>query len=115
MKGCQYITRMDDPEFSFEDRDDEAYRMVATGTGNASSSNFEMESWMAISESESGSRIEWGAEADIAGRIAQLGGRIINPVADKIVNNFFSDIEQQMTDVEASDEGGVTQRLRNML
>ncbi len=167
LKGCRYITRMDDPGFGFEDyepeegletlpeadpavvadrafeagvtyaalmqvgvgsvkprfetqitieeRDEEAHRMVASGTGNASSSNFEMESWMTIGETEAGSRIEWGAEADVTGRIAQLGSRVIDPVANKIVNGFFTEIEQQMTDVEASDEGGVTQRLRNML
>jgi carbon monoxide dehydrogenase subunit G len=89
--------------------------MIATGSGNASSSTFEMESWMDIEETETGSAIEWGAEADISGRIAQLGGRVINPVADKIVSNFFGNIEQQMTDVEESDSGGVTSRLRSML
>lgn len=167
LKGCRYITRMDDPEFSFEDyepaddletlpeadpavvadrvfeagvtyaalmqvgvgsvkprfetqitieeRDEDEYHMIASGTGNASSSNFEMESWMTIEETDSGSRIEWGSEADVSGRIAQLGSRVIDPVANKIVNSFFKEIEQQMTDVEASDEGGVTQRLRNML
>jgi len=98
-----------------EDRDEEAYRMVASGRGNASDSTFEMESWMDIDETEDGSRIEWGAEADVAGRIAQLGGRVINPVAERIVNNFFGNIEAQMTEVEASDEGGVTDRLRRML
>jgi carbon monoxide dehydrogenase subunit G len=166
LKGCQYITPMDD-DFSFDDyepdadvetlpeadpevvaervfregttyaalmqvgvgsvkprfetqitieeRDGEDFRMVATGTGSASGSSFEMEAWMDIDETETGSRIEWGAEADVSGRIAQLGGRVINPVADKIVNKFFSNIEQQMTDVEASDDGGVTSRLKNLL
>jgi len=165
LKGCQYITPMDD-EFSFDDyeaeegletlpeadpddvaarafeagttyaalmqvgvgsvkprfetqvtiesRDGESFEMVATGTGDASSSTFEMESWMDIDETEDGSLVAWGAEADVSGRIAQLGGRVINPVANKIVNNFFSAIEDQMTEVEES-EGGVTSRLRNML
>jgi carbon monoxide dehydrogenase subunit G len=74
-----------------------------------------MESWMDIVETDTGSKIEWGAEADISGRIAQLGSRVIKPVANKIVNNFFDNIQQQMTDVEESDSGGVTSRLRNML
>jgi carbon monoxide dehydrogenase subunit G len=167
LKGCKYITPVDDDDFNFddyepeegletlpeaddetvaarafksnttyaalmqvgvgsvkpkfetritiEDRDHDEFRMIATGSGNASSSTFEMESWMDIEGTETGSAIEWGAEADISGRIAQLGGRVINPVADKIVSNFFGNIEQQMTDVEESDSGGVTSRLRNML
>jgi carbon monoxide dehydrogenase subunit G len=98
---------------TIEERDAEDHRMVATGRGNASDSSFEMRSWMDSSETEAGSKIDWGAEADVAGRIAQLGGRVINPVADKIVNNFFSNIEQQMTEVE--EKGGLTSRLRNLL
>ena len=101
-------------QVSIESRDGEEFEMVANGSGNASSSTFEMESWMDIDETEDGSLVAWGAEADVSGRIAQLGGRVINPVSNKIVNNFFSAIEDQMTEVEES-EGGVTSRLRNML
>ena len=60
-----------------------------------------------------GSRIEWWTEADISGRIAQLGGRVINPVANKIVNNFFGAIESEMTEVEETD-AGVTDKIRGM-
>jgi carbon monoxide dehydrogenase subunit G len=101
-------------QVTIESRDGENFEMVATGSGDASSSTFEMESWMDIDEAEDGALVQWGAEADVSGRIAQLGGRVIDPVADKIVNNFFSAIEDQMTEVEES-EGGVTARLRNML
>jgi carbon monoxide dehydrogenase subunit G len=102
-------------KITIDERDKEARRMVATGSGSASDSTFEMESWMQIVETDSGSKIEWGAEADISGRIAQLGSRVIKPVSNKIVNNFFDNIQKQMTDVEESDSGGVTSRLRNML
>ncbi|WP_209019593.1 CoxG family protein [Halorussus marinus] len=100
---------------TIEDRDDETFEMTATGSGSASSSGFSMDSGMRIHELEDGdgSRIEWWTEADISGRIAQLGGRVINPVADKIVNNFFGAIESEMTDVEETDSG-VTDRIRGM-
>jgi len=101
-------------QVTIESRDGEEFEMVATGSGNASSSTFEMESWMDIDGTEDGSLVEWGAEADVSGRVAQLGGRVIDPVADKIVTDFFSAIEDQMTEVEES-EGGVTARLRNVL
>lgn len=91
-------------------------RMLATGTGNASNSRFEMESWMEVGETDDGARIEWGAEADVAGRLAQLGGRVIDPVATKIVNDFFGTIEAEMRDVDESEEGSsVTDRLRNLI
>jgi carbon monoxide dehydrogenase subunit G len=100
---------------TIEDRDEEEFIMTASGSGSASGSGFSMNSGMHIHPAEEGegSWIEWWTEADVSGRIAQLGGRVINPVADKIVNNFFSAIESEMTDVEESDSG-VTDRIRGM-
>ena len=91
-------------------------RMVATGGGDASDSSFEMESGMTITGTETGSQIEWWTNADVVGRIAQLGSRVLNPVADKIVTNFFSNIERQMNDLE-TEEGGesISSRLRNLI
>ena len=102
---------------TIEERDEEDFEMIASGGGDASGSSFSMESGMEIHELEDGdgSRIEWWAEADISGRIAQLGSRVIDPVATKIVNNFFGSIEQQMTDVDEETDSSVTDRIRNML
>ena len=100
---------------TIDERDGENFEMLASGGGDASSSSFSMNSGMRIHELEDGegSRIEWWTEADISGRIAQLGGRVINPVANKIVNNFFTAIESEMSDVEETDSG-VTDRIRGM-
>jgi carbon monoxide dehydrogenase subunit G len=102
---------------TIDDRDDEEFEMLASGGGDASGSSFSMNSGMRIHELEDGdgSRIEWWTEADVSGRIAQLGSRVINPVANKIVNNFFGSIEKQMSDVDEETNSGVTDRLRNML
>ncbi len=102
-------------EVTIEDRNDETFEMTASGSGSASSSGFSMNSGMKIHPAEDGegSKIEWWTEADISGRIAQLGGRVINPVANKIVNNFFTEIESQMSDVEETDSG-VTDKIRGM-
>ncbi|AUV82427.1 carbon monoxide dehydrogenase [Salinigranum rubrum] len=90
--------------------------MVATGGGDASNSSFEMESWMDIEETETGSTVKWGTQADVSGRIAQLGGRVMNPVADKIVSNFFKNIQKQMTGFEESEKSsGIRDRLSGLL
>ncbi|WP_318569049.1 CoxG family protein [Salinigranum marinum] len=166
LKGCRYITPIDDDDFNFDDYEAEedvqtlpdadpdvvaerafnegvvyaalmqvgvgsvkprfetrvtiaerAFpRMVATGGGDASNSSFEMESWMDIEETESGSIVKWGTEADVSGRIAQLGGRVMNPVADKIVSNFFKNIQKQMTGFEESEESkSMRDRLSGLL
>lgn len=91
-------------------------RMVATGRGSASSSSFEMESWMDVSETETGCRIEWGAETTISGRVAQMGSRVLKPVANKVVNDFFNKVEASLTRVEERDEGGgLRDTLRNLV
>jgi carbon monoxide dehydrogenase subunit G len=91
-------------------------RMIATGGGDASGSSFEMESGMHIHETEDGSSVEWWTNADVSGRVAQLGGRVLRPVANRIVSGFFSNIETKMRDVdEEGDRSGVTDRLRNLL
>ncbi|MFC6725851.1 CoxG family protein [Halobium palmae] len=99
------------------ERDPEQFLMTAVGSGSASGSSFSMDSGMRIHPSDGGegSRIEWWTEADVSGRIAQLGSRVIDPVANKIVTNFFKDIERQMSDVDEGTDSGLTDRLRGLL
>lgn len=91
--------------------------MRASGSGSSSGSAFEMTSFMTISETDTGSKIEWSAETDISGRIAQMGQRMLKPVANKVVNQFFGSIEDQMQAVEATGggDGGLSSRVRDML
>ncbi|WP_372909556.1 CoxG family protein [Salinigranum sp.] len=166
LKGCRYITRIEDGDFNFDEyepeedietlpdadpdvvaerafveggvyaalmqvgvgsvkprfetrvtiQEREFPHMVATGGGDASNSSFEMESWMDIEETETGSVVKWGTQADVSGRIAQLGGRVMNPVADKIVSNFFKNIQKQMAGFEESEKSsGIRDRLSGLL
>ena len=89
----------------------------ASGEGDASGSSFEMESSMALTAHDDGVDIEWHAEADVFGRVAQMGQRVIKPVADRVVSRFFQNIEDQLTEVAESDEGsgGLTDRIRDII
>lgn len=89
----------------------------ASGKGDASGSSFEMQSSMGLSANDDGVDIEWHAEADVFGRIAQMGQRVIKPVADRVVSRFFQNIEDQLTEVAESDDesGGLTDRIRDIL
>jgi carbon monoxide dehydrogenase subunit G len=89
-------------------------RMLATGEGSSSNSFFDLESWLELSETEDGTKIEWGAESDISGRIAQMGQRAINPVANKVINQFFNDIESQLTGLDEEDKSRFA-RIRDAL
>jgi hypothetical protein len=84
-------------------------RMDASGEGEGGSSSFEMSSWMELTETDDGGvAVEWGAEADVFGRIAQMGQRVINPVANRVVKRFFNDVQTQIQElsVDADDEEG---------
>ena len=88
--------------------------MNAIGQGSASNSSFEMESGMTLEETDDGVAVEWWTEADVFGRVAQMGQRVINPVANRVVNRFFSKVESQLSDV-SNDEGGLRDRIRNLI
>ncbi|WP_152040561.1 CoxG family protein [Salinigranum salinum] len=80
--------------------------MSASGTGSSGDSSFEMNSWMTLSAIDDGVAVEWGTEADVFGRVAQMGQRVVNPVANRVVKRFFSSVqdrlhERTLADVDA--------------
>lgn len=89
--------------------------MSAEGQGDASNSSFELEAGMALSETEEGVAVDWQAQTDVFGRIAQMGQRVINPVANRVVNRFFGNIEEQLRDVDTDDSGGLRNKIRDIL
>jgi hypothetical protein len=61
---------------------------------------------MELSETDDGGvAVEWWSEADVFGRIAQMGQRVINPVANRVVKRFFNDIQSQLQELEMGDDG----------
>lgn len=93
-------------------------RMGAEGKGSASGSTFEMSAWMELTETDDGVEVVWEAEADVFGRIAQFGSRVINPVANRVVNQFFDNVADRIQDAsegEDTDEaGGLRDRVRGL-
>lgn len=82
--------------------------MAASGEGSSGDSSFEMTSGMALSETEGGVAVDWETEADVFGRIAQMGQRVVNPVANQVVKRFFSSIQQELRDLQLADPGEST-------
>ncbi len=74
--------------------------MEASGEGSAGDSSFEMSSWMGLEATEEGGvAVDWRAEADVFGRIANMGQRVINPVANRVVKRFFSSIQTNLQEL----------------
>ena len=88
--------------------------MHASGEGSAANSSFEMASWMELVETDEGVDVEWGAEADVFGRIAQMGQRVINPVANRVVGRFFDSVEQQISDASTDESRSLRDRVSGL-
>jgi carbon monoxide dehydrogenase subunit G len=100
-------------------------RMSASGEGSSGDSSFEMSSWMELSETDAGVQVDWGAEADVFGKVAGMGQRVINPVANRLVKQFFSTVQTTLhertllesaavedgEDEEGTEERGLVDRL----
>lgn len=71
-----------------------------------------MNSGMELVETDDGVDVEWWTETDVFGRIAQMGQRVINPVANRVVNKFFGKVESQLTGVDQS--SGLRNRIKEM-
>lgn len=82
------VTRADHPEL---------LEMKATGADNRNS--FEAVAEMALEESgDGGTVVVWTATADVSGLLASLGQRALGSVTKKLVNDFFTDLEQKAAD-----------------
>lgn len=57
---------------------------------------------VSLSEVEGGTLLRYDVSADIGGRLAQLGGRLINGVAKKQADQFFQNFAAQFATGEAS-------------
>jgi carbon monoxide dehydrogenase subunit G len=88
--------------------------MDASGKGSASDSSFEMDSGMTLVETDDGVDVEWWTEADVFGRVAQMGQRVINPVANRVVGRFFKQVQSQLTDV-GEESSGLRDRIRGLI
>lgn len=79
-------------------------RLEMKAVGNASRNAFEGVATMTLKETEDGgTRSEWAATADVSGHIASLGGRALGSVTKRLVNNFYSDIEEMAADGEPAE------------
>jgi carbon monoxide dehydrogenase subunit G len=85
--------------------------MDASGKGQSGDSSFEMDSWMTLTETEEGIDVEWGAEADVFGRIANMGQRLLSPVANRVVKRFFKKVQSQISEV-SDDDSGLRDRIK---
>ena len=122
VEGGRYAARMEvsigsvNPQFdtivTIERR--EFPEMEAAGEGESGNSSFEMISRMTLVETDEGVDVNWEAETDMFGRIAQVGQRMVSPVANRVINQFFKRVEAQLSEVD-EESSGLRDRIRGMV
>ena len=74
-------------------------RMRASGEGSSGDSSFEMSSGMELEQIDDGVAVHWETEADVFGKVAGMGQRVINPVANRVVKRFFSSVQSRLREL----------------
>jgi hypothetical protein len=64
---------------------------------------------MELAETADGVSIDWETDADVFGRVAGMGQRVINPVANRIVKRFFSSVQDRLHDLSVEEESSSEQ------
>jgi carbon monoxide dehydrogenase subunit G len=100
--------------------------MEASGEGSAGDSSFEMKAQMDLTDTDDGIGVDWEAEAEVFGRIASMGQRVINPAANQVVKRFFSSVQDEIrqraitedsevveeaTEQSSSEDNGIVDRI----
>jgi carbon monoxide dehydrogenase subunit G len=77
--------------------------MSAGGEGSSGDSSFEMSSGMVLEETDDGVAVEWTTEAEVFGKVAQMGQRVVSPVANRVVKRFFSSVQSRLHDLQMAE------------
>lgn len=72
-------------------------RARVRANGKASGSSVTMDATMDLSDGEDGETVmNWKTDAQISGRLAGVGGRLINPVANRMTGEVFDCVRQKL-------------------
>ncbi|WP_202932694.1 CoxG family protein [Halorussus salinus] len=72
--------------------------------GNASRNAFDAVAEMNLVENgDGGTTAEWSASTDVSGMIASMGQRALGSVTNKMVNDFFADLEAKAKEGEPAE------------
>lgn len=72
------------------------YRLTVNGEGQQSIIGGSALIKLAYDEAEQQTILEWDAEANISGKLARIGQRVIKAAAGMMSNRFFSNLAQQI-------------------
>lgn len=76
---------------------DEPTHASMVANGNAAGSAVQMSSGLDLSDTEDGGTLmKWSANVRVSGKLAGVGGRLMNPVADRMTKDIFGCIREKL-------------------
>ena len=76
------------------------YRLTVNGEGQQSIIGGTVLITLSYDEAEQVTNLDWDAEANISGKLARVGQRLIKAAAGMMSNRFFNGIEKQLPTAE---------------
>lgn len=92
--GVRNINPTFESYIAIDERDGASMR--ASGHGATSESEYTMSTEVSIHETAEGCLVEWSIEVVITGRIAQFNERVLKSIANRVIDEFADNLEDQM-------------------
>lgn len=83
----------------------ESYRIAGSGKGGAAGSASGGAN-VRLQPVDGGTELSYDVDASVKGKIAQLGGRLIDATAAKLANEFFDNFEREVSPAPAGEVAG---------
>ena len=85
----------------------EQYTIVGEGQGGVAGFG-KMKATVTLAEVDGGTRLTYLADAQVGGKLAQVGSRLIEGTASKLAQEFFDAFEKNVVPTTGADVGGET-------
>ncbi|WP_233889763.1 SRPBCC family protein [Paraburkholderia flagellata] len=119
LPGCEHYERAEDGSYDavivaavgpikarfkgsahFSDlREDTGYRIEGNGSGGIAGFG-KLSADVHLEEVEGGTDLHYTASAQLGGKLAQIGSRLLGSIANKFLADFFSQFEKQVSECE---------------
>lgn len=70
------------------------YKLIASGSGSPGHVEIQME--CRITSLKEGCQLDWDCNAEIGGKIASVGNRVLSGIAKFMADKFFKDLQKQI-------------------
>lgn len=94
--GVGFIRSTFEFQCEWAERDAPSHALIRA-KGDAPGSSVTMNATMDLSDGDDGTTVmAWSTDAQISGRLAGVGGRLINPVADRMTSQVFDCVRTKL-------------------